>query len=157
MFWRKMKIFSYTSFCWISNIALSVTLSRKWLWTCWVVCVCIDCHAFSFLAICHCSSMHCLEMVEMVYGGSCVAPWTTSATGSVSLRKNTILIVETVNIQPSKPKTTQDITLPSLHQFFNVFCATNGLTSCGMTAMIKCTDNFCFISSFSNAPLLPKV
>ncbi len=65
--------------------------------------------------------------------------------------KNTILSVETVNIQPSKPKTTQDITLPSTHQFFNVFCATNGLTSGGMSATIKCTDNFCFERSFSNA------
>ena len=41
--------------------------------------------------------------------------------------KNDILSVETVNIQPSKPKTTQDITLPCMHQFFNVLCATNGL------------------------------
>jgi hypothetical protein len=71
--------------------------------------------------------------------------------GKCFFEKNTILSVETVNIQPSKSKTTQDITLPSSHQFFNVLCARKGLTSGGMSATIKCTDNFCFKSSFSNA------
>ena len=70
--------------------------------------------------------------------------------GKCFFGENTILSVETVNIQPSKPKTIQDI-IPSTHQFFNVFCAMKGLTFGGMSATIKCIDNFCFKSSFSNA------
>ena len=71
--------------------------------------------------------------------------------GKRFFEENTILSVETVNIHQSKPKTTQDISLPSTHQFFNVFRASNGLTSVCMTATIKCTDNFCFKRSFSYA------